>query len=57
MMGAGGYVTASAVVAPSLLFEDMELEPSEQERPRRPVAPPPGRGTESASAREPRAQP
>jgi predicted Zn-dependent protease len=41
MMGAGGYVTASAVVAPSLLFEDMELERSEQELPRRPVVPPP----------------
>lgn len=41
MMGAGGYVTANAVVAPSLLFEDMELERNERELPRRPVAPPP----------------
>ncbi|MCW5976968.1 MAG: hypothetical protein KIT09_02770 [Bryobacteraceae bacterium] len=44
MMGAGGYVTAGAVVAPSLLFDDVELVRGEQELPRLPVAPPPARG-------------
>ena len=35
------YVTASAVIAPSLLFEDMELEKRAEDWPRLPVVPPP----------------
>jgi len=41
LMGAGGYVTANSVVAPSVLFEDLELERVEEELPRLPLVPPP----------------
>lgn len=41
MMGAGGYVNDSTVVSPGVLFDEMELEPVEEEVPRIPIVPPP----------------
>lgn len=41
LMGAGGFIAANAVVAPSVLFEDLELELIEEELPRLPIVPPP----------------
>lgn len=41
LMGAGQYVTACSVVAPSVLFEDLELEVPQDEQPKPPVVPPP----------------
>jgi hypothetical protein len=41
MMGAGGYVAPTSVIAPGVLFEDLELDPVEDELPRPPVVPPP----------------
>ncbi len=41
MMGAGGYVAPSAVVAPSLLFEDIEIERADDDLPVLPIVPPP----------------
>ena len=41
LIGAGSYVAESAVIAPSLLVDDLELARSEEEFPRLPVAPPP----------------
>jgi predicted Zn-dependent protease len=41
MMGAGGFVATSSVIAPSVLFEDMELDAVEQDLPTLPVVPPP----------------
>jgi predicted Zn-dependent protease len=41
MMGAGGYVNLSTVVSPGILFDEMELEPVEEEEPRIPLVPPP----------------
>jgi hypothetical protein len=41
MMSAGGYVAPTAVVAPAVLFEDLELDPVQDELPRPPVVPPP----------------
>jgi len=41
LMGAGGYVTAQSVVAPSMLFEDLELEKPSDDQPKLPVVPPP----------------
>jgi len=42
LMGAGGYVVGASVVCPSLLFDEMDLERPQEERPRPPiVAPPP----------------
>jgi hypothetical protein len=43
MMGAGGYVNLSTVVSPGILFDEMELEPVEEEEPRIPLVPPPPR--------------
>jgi len=40
--GAGsGYVTTHTVVAPSVLFEDMELDKREEDWPKPPIVPPP----------------
>jgi hypothetical protein len=47
MMGAGGYISANTVVAPSVLFEDMELEPEQEELQTLPVVPPPAVGAPS----------
>jgi hypothetical protein len=41
MMSAGGYVAPTSVIAPAVLFEDLELDPVEDELPRPPVVPPP----------------
>jgi predicted Zn-dependent protease len=40
-MSGGGYVSPTSVVAPSLLFEDVELERPQDELPKLPVVPPP----------------
>lgn len=40
LMGAGGYITAESVVAPSMLFEDLELEKPQDDQPKLPVVPP-----------------
>ncbi|MFB3825847.1 MAG: metallopeptidase TldD-related protein [Bryobacteraceae bacterium] len=41
LMGAGGYVAETCVVAPSVLIDDLELHPAEEELPKLPVVPPP----------------
>ncbi len=40
-MGAGGYVATHSVVAPAVLFEDLELEKRQEDWPKLPLAPPP----------------
>ena len=42
LIGAGNFVAESAVIAPSLLVDDLELARTEEEFPRSPVVPPPG---------------
>lgn len=37
----GGYVAGTSVIAPSLLFEDVELEPIPGDLTRPPIVPPP----------------
>lgn len=44
LMGAGPYVVGCSVVAPGLLFEELELEAIEEEFPELPLAPPPTQG-------------
>jgi hypothetical protein len=39
--GSGGFVTTHTVVAPSVLFEDMELDKREEDWPKPPIVPPP----------------
>ncbi|MGA2275402.1 MAG: metallopeptidase TldD-related protein [Bryobacteraceae bacterium] len=41
LVGAGSYTTESCVVAPSIIVDDLELHPVEEELPKLPVAPPP----------------
>ncbi|MBV9743106.1 MAG: hypothetical protein JO099_05035 [Acidobacteriia bacterium] len=41
LMGGSGYVANAAVVAPSILVDDLELHPIEEELPKLPVVPPP----------------
>jgi hypothetical protein len=41
LMGAGNYIVACSVISPSLLFEELELEPGNEDRPKPPVVPPP----------------
>jgi hypothetical protein len=41
LMGAGGYVSESAVIAPSVLIDDVELQKIDDEQPRLPLVPPP----------------
>jgi len=41
LTGAGNYVVGCSVVAPSILFEELELEPASGDLPKPPVVPPP----------------
>jgi hypothetical protein len=41
VMGQGGYVTTHTVVAPAVLFEDLELEKRQEDWPKLPIVPPP----------------
>jgi hypothetical protein len=41
LMGAGGFVAESSVIAPALLFDELQLERLEEELPKPPVVPPP----------------
>jgi hypothetical protein len=41
LIGGGGFTAETAVIAPSILVDDLELHPIEEELPKLPVAPPP----------------
>jgi TldD protein len=41
LMGAGGFVTNSTVIAPAMIFEDVEFEQVIDETPNPPIVPPP----------------
>ena len=41
LMGGAGYIANAAVIAPSILVDDLELHPTEDELPKLPVAPAP----------------
>jgi len=41
LMGAGGFMTSASVIAPSVLFDELEFEPVQQEVPKPPIVPPP----------------
>jgi TldD protein len=42
LLGVGNYVAETSVVAPSVLFDDLELERMDAERLKPPIVPPPG---------------
>jgi predicted Zn-dependent protease len=41
LMGAGGFAAETSVAAPSVLIDDLELQPMEDELPKLPIVPPP----------------
>jgi len=51
MMGGGGYIAGHSVVAPSVLFEDLELEKREDDWPKLPVVPPPSLTSQARTLR------
>ena len=56
LMGAGNYTTSSAVVAPAVLFDELELQPIQEEVSKPPIVPPPPLTSEtSTTARAARA--
>jgi len=45
-MGAGSFITTASVIAPAVLFEELELAPVEEEKPQPPIVPPPPLGVQ-----------
>ena len=41
LIGGAGFTAEAAVIAPSILIDDLELHPLEEELPKLPVVPPP----------------
>jgi len=41
VVGSGGFTTEACVVAPSILVDDLELHPLEEEMPKLPIVPAP----------------
>ena len=41
LVGAGGYLAPTSVIAPGVLFEEIEFEPSREQLPKLPIVPPP----------------
>jgi TldD protein len=51
LVGAGSFTTSASVIAPSVLFDEIELEPIQEETPKPPIVPPPPLdGAKTASA-------
>ena len=48
MIGGANYVAESCVIAPSVLIDDLELHPVEEELPKLPIVPPPDLRAEAA---------
>jgi hypothetical protein len=44
ILGAGGYLSPTSIVAPALLFEEIEFEVPQEQLPKLPVVPPPASG-------------
>jgi predicted Zn-dependent protease len=54
LMGAGSFVTTSSVIAPAVLFDEMEFEPVHEDVPKPPIVPaPPLSGSQRADAERP----
>jgi predicted Zn-dependent protease len=44
ILGAGGYLAPTSVISPGLLFDELELEPPQDQLPKQPTVPPPNSG-------------
>jgi len=54
LVGAGTFMTTASVIAPAVLFEELELQPVKEETPKPPIVPAPAlTGQASATARTP----
>ena len=52
LVGAGSFTTTSAVIAPAVLFEELELEPAKEETLQPPIVPPPALTGQPANTAE-----
>jgi len=41
LMGAGSFITSASVISPAVLFDELEVEPIQEEIPKPPIVPPP----------------
>ncbi len=57
LIGAGNYTTSSSVIAPAVLFDELELEPIQEEVSKPPIVPAPKLSETSTSARATSAAP
>lgn len=57
LVGAGTFTTTSDVIAPAILFEEMELQPAKQETPKPPIVPPPPMTAPSTAGVSPQSSP
>jgi hypothetical protein len=49
-VGSGTYVTTASVIAPAILFEELELSPVQEETPKPPIVPPPPLGAPAVTS-------
>jgi hypothetical protein len=49
LVGAGSFTTTASIVAPAVLFEELELAPVPEETPKPPIVPPPTLTSQSAN--------
>jgi len=50
LMGAGSFIVSASVIAPAVLFDDLELEPIQEEVAKPPIVPPPPLTGESGNS-------
>jgi len=46
----GNFITTASVIAPAVLFEELELTPVEEETPQPPIVPPPALGAQPVTS-------
>lgn len=50
LIGAGTFTSTASVIAPAVLFDELELAPVHEETPKPPIVPPPGLSAEAGGA-------
>jgi len=54
LMGAGSFISTASVIAPAVLFDELELEPVEEEIPKPPIVPAPPLAGQTAAGISPK---
>ena len=57
LMGAGSFITPASVIAPSIVFDELEFEPIQEEVPKPPIVPPPPLTSSAIGIRNPESAP